>query len=106
MFAQFFALVQVTPDQQVSAAGQGYAKAQYQLGNYYNYGDGVEKDYAEAIKWYRKAANQNYASAQFFLGVCYAKGTGVEKDYLEAKKWYRKAAALGYTLAIKELEAE
>ena len=31
-------------------------------------GLGVSQDYAEAIKWYRKAASQGYADAQYNLG--------------------------------------
>jgi tetratricopeptide (TPR) repeat protein len=51
----------------------------------------VAKDYAEAVKWYRKAAEQNLAVAQNRLGFCYAKGEGVAKDQVEAVKWYREA---------------
>jgi TPR repeat protein len=35
-------------------------------------GDGVEKDVAEAVNWYRRAAEQGYSTAQFNLGDCYA----------------------------------
>ena len=55
-------------------------------------GMGCPKDYAEAVKWYRKAAEQGDAEAQFNLGLMYADGEGVPKDYAEAVKWYRKAA--------------
>ncbi|MDL1959246.1 MAG: hypothetical protein LWX01_06035 [Deltaproteobacteria bacterium] len=37
----------------------------------------VQQDYAEAVKWFRKAAEQGYADAQFFLGLMYAQGEGV-----------------------------
>ena len=57
------------------------------------------KDYAEAVKWYRKAAEQGNAEAQYMLGDCYRWGTGVTKDYAEAVKWYRKAADQGYASA-------
>ena len=73
-------------------AKQGDAAAQYNLGVCYYNGIGVEKDYVEAVKWYRKAAEQGRARAQSTLGVRYANGEGVEKDYVEAVKWYRKAA--------------
>ena len=56
-------------------------------------------DYAEALKWYRKAAEQGYASAQHNLGNSYSKGEGVTQDYAEAVKWYRKAAEQGYARA-------
>jgi len=54
--------------------------------------DGVAQDYAQAIKWLRKAADQNLAVAQFMLGHCYEYGQGVAKDRVEAVRWYRKAA--------------
>ena len=57
----------------------------------YRNGEGVEKDYAEVVKWYRKSADQGDAVAQNILGIMYEKGNGVEKDYVEALKWYNKA---------------
>ena len=59
----------------------------------YANGQGVPQDYAEAVKWYRKAAEQGDATAQSNLGVMYEKGQGVPQDYAEAVKWWRKAAA-------------
>ena len=73
------------------------------MGYMYQYGQGVEKDYSEAVKWYKKAADQGYAGAQCNLGVMYENGYGVEKDYSEAAKWYRKAADQGYDRALRNL---
>ena len=75
-------------------AEKGDAKAQFMAGYCYYAGEGVEKDYVEAVKWYRKAAEQNYSEAQVMLAVCYAKGRGVDGDYVEAMKWYHKSAEL------------
>lgn len=74
------------------AADNGYHRAQYQLGCRYESGDGVQRDYAVAAKWYCKAAEQStdYRYAQK-LGEVYKKGLGVTKDYDEAIKWYHKA---------------
>ena len=47
-------------------------------------GIGVEKDYAEAVKYYRKAADQGAAVGQYNLGLCYTDGVGVEKSFVEA----------------------
>jgi hypothetical protein len=58
-------------------------------------GQGVEKDEAEAVKWYRKAAEQNNAGAQNNLGSRYANGQGVEKDLVEAYKWTLLAVGQG-----------
>ena len=61
----------------------------------YDKGQGVPQDYAEAVKWYRKAADQGNAPAQSNLGLMYDKGQGVPQDYAEAVKWFRKAAEQG-----------
>ena len=75
----------------LEAAKKGDAKAQLELGMR----SVKEKDYAEAVKWFRKAADKGNAEAQCMLGVCYAKGQGVEKDPKQAVGWYRKAADQG-----------
>ncbi len=51
-----------------------------------------QKNYKEAVRWYRKSAEQGHAQAQVNLGTLYSKGLGVGRDYTEAVKWYRKAA--------------
>jgi uncharacterized protein len=63
----------------------------------------VSDNYAEAVKWYRKAAEQNNADAQNALGICYHNGNGVPKDYAEALKWYRGAAEQGHARAQNNL---
>lgn len=62
-------------------------------------------NYAEAVKWYRKAAEQGNADAQNSLGVCYYNGNGVVQDYSEAVKWFRKAAEQGNAAAQSKLGA-
>ncbi len=54
-----------------------------------------KKDYAEAVKWYRKAAEQGDKDAQNSLGYMYKYGYGITQDYAEAVKWYRKATEQG-----------
>jgi uncharacterized protein len=83
----------------IAKAEQGDAEAQSLLGYMYINGEGVLKDYKEAVKWIRKAAEQGYAEAQSNLGVMYANGRGVSQDYKEAVKWFRKAAEQGYARA-------
>jgi TPR repeat protein len=56
---------------------------------------GVEQDYTEAAKWFRKAADQGNIKGQHDLGVRYYLGQGVQVDYVEAMKWFRKAAEQG-----------
>ena len=59
------------------------------------YGQGVSRNDAEAIRWYRKAADQDHALAQFRLGDLYSNGEGSPRDEIEAAKWYRLAADQG-----------
>ena len=50
------------------AARQGLPKAQYEFGNCYDHGFGVDKDHEKALYWWQRAANQGYAKAQEKLG--------------------------------------
>jgi len=81
------------------SAEQGYAYAQFRLGECYYKGKGVPEDKAEATNWYCKAAKQGHVEAQYKLGECNFKGEGTPKDEAEAMKWYHKAAEQGHTLA-------
>lgn len=82
------------------AAEQENAKAEYNLGNCYYYGYGVQyKDRGEAVKWYTKAAEQGNADAQNDLGYCYKFGEGVDRNLKKAVEWYTKAAEQGLPLA-------
>ncbi len=76
-------------------AEQGDARAQYNLGVMYYYGEGLPQDYAEAVRWYRKAAAQGHTSAQYYLGQMYETSQGVPQNYAQAHKWYNLAAAQG-----------
>lgn len=80
------------------AGGEGEIEA-LALGNrYFN-----EKNYAEAVKYYRKAAELGNVDAQTTLGWMYDQAKGVRRNYAEAAKWYRKAAEQGYAYAQNEL---
>ncbi len=88
---------------ELTAAADGDAQAQFNLGLRYTTGRGVPRNDREAVGWYRKAAEQGYAQAQYSLGVMYANGPrfvclyrcGVAWDDAEAVAWYRKAAEQG-----------
>jgi len=65
----------------------------------YENGQGVPKDYAEAVKWHQRAAAQGHVKAQYNLAFRYHKGQGVPKDDTEAAKRWQKAAERGYARA-------
>ena len=70
----------------------------------YSKGRGVKQNYAEAVKWYRKAAEKGYAIAQNNLGEMYAQGKGVKQDIDEAIKWFKLASDQGFSQAQKALD--
>lgn len=80
-------------------AESGDVHAQSYLGYMYYVGQGVTRDYTEAVRWYRKAAEKGDRDAQYNLAVAYAFGQGVKKDLQQAVKWYLKAAEQGHAAA-------
>jgi len=94
-----------------SAAEQGYANAQSNLGVVFDRGQGVKQDYGEAVRWYRQAAEQGYAKAQYNLGVKFHDGQDGNRDYGEAVRWWRMAAGQGvasaqFNLGVKYSEGQ
>lgn len=83
----------------LAKASGGDAAAQYQLGNAYNYGVKVRRDYGQAAFWYRKGAEQSDPDSQFMLGGLYHFGRGVPQDDAQAFAWIMKAAQQGHTNA-------
>ena len=93
------------------AADQGYEKAKEKLAGMgsgvsasasevsdwknkaYKYYD--DKQYQEAMPWFRKAADAGDAEAAYFVGALYYFGYGVAQDYKEAAKWYKQSALGG-----------
>jgi len=76
-------------------AKRGDPEVQFNLGHMYNTGRGVAQDYAEAVRWFRKAADQGHTDAQVNLGHMYYTGQGVTGNHDEAARWSRKAADQG-----------
>jgi len=73
---------------------QGDREATRTLAEAYYLGrGGVEQDFAEAARWYRRLATQGDARAQTSLGLMYARGLGFARDMAEARRWWSLAAA-------------
>jgi TPR repeat protein len=88
--------------------------AELALGRCYWSGRGVPQDFAEAVKWWRRAAelhdieeephsphhrNAVQSDAECCLGDAYLDGKGVPQDYAQAMAFFRKAADSGYDIA-------
>ena len=88
------------------SAGQGYAKAQYDLAEYYHQkaGNSDNNDYLRvAANWYHQAADQGHLKSQCCLARCYYNGNGTQQDNAQTFLWLARAANAGYAPAIKEL---
>jgi uncharacterized protein len=79
----------------ISAAEAGSASAQFDLGNRYLNGAGVNQDNFEALRWFTLAAEQHNSNAQYNIAVMYLNGIGVIKDQEQAVEWFLKAADNG-----------
>jgi uncharacterized protein len=91
------------------AARQGFAPAQFELGNLYAYGHAPvaagEDTQRLAAQWYFEAARQGHAEAQYSLGILFLAGSGVQRNPGEARKWLTRAARQGHPDAQAYLKA-
>ena len=69
-------------------ANRGDPRAQNQVAIALVRGEGVVRDYAEAVRWQRKAAVAGYPVAQFNLGIMLYTGDGGQRDMAEAVRWF------------------
>ena len=76
-----------------SSAIQGNANAQFRLGVMYTFGDNVNADITEAVKWYQMASKSGHSDAMFNLAVTYADVFG---NLVEGFNWFLKAAIQGH----------
>lgn len=86
-----------------SAAEQGYAPAQRELGDLYRLGRGVGQDTAQAEVWLRRAVAQDDVDARFLLAVVLRGDDGRHTNSEEAARLMREAAELGFVQAQREL---
>ncbi len=76
-------------------AAQGDMDWQFELGEYYFFGLGVQQDYNEAFKWLHLAATRGHPGAQQHIGLMYHRGEGVPRNDDEAFKWLKLSAEQG-----------
>lgn len=66
--------------------------SQYFMGYGYYYGVGQEKDYVQALYWFKKSAEQGLIAAEYHLGIMYEQGYGTLKNEGMSFYWYQKSA--------------
>jgi TPR repeat protein len=77
------------------SADLGHAHGLNNLGLLHENGQGVRRDYAEALHCYHSAARLGHAAAMANIADCYRLGNGVPKDFVKAADWYRKSTERG-----------
>ena len=81
----------------VAEKRQREAEAAYQEALKFDKGEGVPKDRAKALAFFKQAAEKGHLKATHAVGVGYFNGRkGVAKDQTEAAMWWRRAADRGY----------
>ena len=104
----FFAIVGFgvsaqNPGMFIADADRGNAEAQFQLGNCYYHGLGIEQNIQEALSWYNRAASSGYAPAQNAIGKAHETGDFGAEDLKTAQRYYTMAANQGNVEAMYNL---
>lgn len=73
----------------------GDERALVVLGNMYRDGWGVTRDFAEAMRLYKRAAAKNNTTAMVVIGAMYISALGVDNNLGTALAWEERAARLG-----------
>jgi len=77
------------------AANDGHITAYTQLGNMLLQGRGVDKNVAEAAKYFEKAAKAGDPEAQYSLGLLFFEGLGLTQNYRRAQEMFELSAVAG-----------
>lgn len=70
------------------SADNGYAEAQYNMGQAYYDGVVVDKNMQKGFEWFKNSAENGYKNAQYNMGVIYDKGYVVDVDKEKAAYRY------------------
>lgn len=77
----------------------GDTNAQLRMGLAFEFGQGVDRDLDQAMRWYRMAADRGDPVAQTDLAYLYETGAADLPNPAEAAKWYLRAAVSGFARA-------
>jgi len=76
----------------IAGAGKGDARSRMDLAYRYRDGNGVKRDYAEAMRWAHLVADGGDADARDFVGWMYFEGLGVRRSPEIAAGYFQAAA--------------
>jgi uncharacterized protein len=81
------------------AAMEGLPQAQVCYGRMLLEGTGIERNAAEALKWFQRASLSNDIDAVNMVGRCFDNGWGTPEDPAAAAQHFRRAADAGHAWA-------
>ena len=84
-------------------ADNGDAWALYLMGRANEYGEGLDKDFVQAMKWYKKAAEKGESLAMRHISDMYRNGSGVDVTPKEVFRWVKTAADQGEDQSMVEV---
>lgn len=73
----------------------GDSQSQFEIGQMFQYGLGVEQNHATAIVFYQNAAEQQHLASVYNLGILYLKNAKNAQDYQTALNWLTDGAFKG-----------
>lgn len=76
------------------AAETGDSEAQNRVGTMCYFGQRAERDYHQALIWFKRAASQGNADAMRNLAILYDNGEGTLRNSTKAHRWYEKALSV------------
>jgi len=79
----------------LKAAEQGVNQAQRQIGEMYEFGEGVRPDHEKAVSWIRKATIE-YSASSMMIAARYSEGISTHQDLRKAIDWYRMSVEAGH----------
>ena len=83
---------------------RGDRRAQSNMAYFYFHGrGGVEKDYREAFKWWKKAAEKGDALAMYHISTLYSEGKGVPQNFETQVMWLERSADFKNPIAMNGL---
>lgn len=76
--------------------------AQFYLGECYEYGAGMDQNYGEAFKYYRRTAERGLPDGMLKLSEFYQYGKGMPQDNERAEYWFQRYEAKGGKKRLKD----
>jgi len=71
----------------------------HNLGRAYLNGDGVEKDYEQAVEWLARATSEGNPYSPYYLGRMFHEAWGVARSYSLAHSYFKLSADRGFAEA-------